>query len=138
MDILPQQVVQLVRVGKTEELFRTETLWLCLGCGTCRSRCPNGIDIGRVIDLLRQCQPASVGRSTVKDIRRFHQLFVGEIWQRGRVYELGLLVRYKMLTAKVWEDLPLALRIMRRQKLRWLPSRVGTWRKIRGQIFRRR
>ena len=28
-------------------------IWSCAGCGTCTGRCPEGIDVGRVLDTLR-------------------------------------------------------------------------------------
>lgn len=135
METLPHQIVALARLAEVGELVRGESLWLCVGCGTCRSRCPNGIDVGRVIDLLRQRSPQQVAVPAGKDIEQFHRIFVDEIRRRGRIYELGLVLRYKAASRKLWTDLPLAFRLMGRRKLRLSPPRLCGWNRSRRDLF---
>lgn len=123
MDIPPHRVVALLRLGQEELLRQAESVWLCVGCGTCRLRCPNGIDIAELLDGLREKGDESPPIGSVRDIARFHRLFVEHIRRRGRVYELGLLARYKLASGGVLGDVPLALRLLRRGKISLLPSR---------------
>jgi hypothetical protein len=54
----------------------------------------------------------------------FHRIFLAQIRGRGKIYELGLLAKYKLLTGGIWRDLSLALHMVRNGKFQWLPPRV--------------
>ena len=54
MDLLPNQVIRLVQMGRGEDALRCRTIWICVGCHTCSSQCPNSIDVAAVMDALRQ------------------------------------------------------------------------------------
>ena len=45
MDLMPNQVLRLVQLGRRDEALRCRTIWLCVGCHTCSTQCPNSIDI---------------------------------------------------------------------------------------------
>lgn len=138
MDIPPHQVVGLLRLGQVEVLSQAESLWLCVGCGACWVRCPNGIHVGELVDALRQSLQAVSGGGPGQDIAKFHQLFLEHIRRRGRVYELGLLARYKIVTGGLFQDLPLAVRLLRRGKIPFFPPRPpASRRSLRvGRLFR--
>lgn len=53
MDLLPSTVIRFVQLGQ-EEVLRSETIWLCSSCFTCFVRCPQQIDIAKVMEALRQ------------------------------------------------------------------------------------
>jgi|WetSurMetagenome_2_1015567.scaffolds.fasta_scaffold39750_3 heterodisulfide reductase subunit C len=53
MDYRPNQVVRLLQFGMREEVLKGKTIWVCLGCHTCSSHCPVGIDLAAVMDTLR-------------------------------------------------------------------------------------
>src|SRR5271157_2405569 len=44
MDYTPNQVLRLVQFGMREEVLSCKTIWVCVGCHTCSSQCPMGID----------------------------------------------------------------------------------------------
>ena len=52
-DLKPMQVVRLCCYGQEDVLMQSQTIWLCASCETCTTRCPNGIDIARLMDVLR-------------------------------------------------------------------------------------
>lgn len=68
MDIPPHQVVRLLQLGQEERLRQAETMWLCLSCLQCYSRCPKGVDVSRIMEALRQISLRK-GRDTV-EVRR--------------------------------------------------------------------
>jgi len=53
MDILPNQIIRLVQMGREEELIGSKALFLCASCFTCQSRCPKGINIANVAEAVR-------------------------------------------------------------------------------------
>jgi len=53
MDFLPKQIIRLVQLGLEEDITSSKTIWLCATCLPCSVRCPQGVDLGRVMEALR-------------------------------------------------------------------------------------
>lgn len=53
MDLLPNQVMNLLQLGKVDKVTSSKTIWVCAACFTCSVRCPKGIDIARVLEAAR-------------------------------------------------------------------------------------
>lgn len=54
MDILPNQVIRYAQMGMMNELLESQSIWICVSCMTCNSRCPKGVRIAEVFEALRQ------------------------------------------------------------------------------------
>lgn len=54
MEHNPNRVVKMIQMEKREEVLASGTIWLCVSCETCITRCPNEVDIARMMDVLRQ------------------------------------------------------------------------------------
>ncbi len=53
MDMLPNQIIRLLQLGRTEQALSARAIWYCAACLTCESRCPKGIDLARLTEALR-------------------------------------------------------------------------------------
>ena len=53
MDLLPNQVSRLIQLGLEQEVLNSKTVWLCVSCFMCQSRCPQGVDLPTLMDSLR-------------------------------------------------------------------------------------
>ena len=53
MDSLPNQIIRLAQLGLEEDIASSNTVWICASCLTCSVRCPQGVDLGRVMEALR-------------------------------------------------------------------------------------
>lgn len=54
MDILPNQAVRLIQVGRWEDVANSNTPWVCAACLTCSVRCPRGVEIAEIMEAVRQ------------------------------------------------------------------------------------
>ncbi|MDP2871846.1 MAG: 4Fe-4S dicluster domain-containing protein [Bacillota bacterium] len=146
MDHAPNQVVRLAQYGLLDELMASGAIWTCTGCATCALRCPNGIDIGAVMDTLKSWSfnpvraPAQTGRAhprAAQDMRRaraaaapagirrtvlFHRLFLTGVRRMGRMHELTLMGLYKVLSGDLFSDLADGLRMLARGKMPLVPK----------------
>ena len=52
-DMHPAQIMRAVQLGQLDMVFDDKFIWLCTGCETCTTRCPQGIDIAAIIDELK-------------------------------------------------------------------------------------
>ncbi|WP_243137128.1 4Fe-4S dicluster domain-containing protein [Desulfofundulus thermobenzoicus] len=135
MDYKPNEVMVLLQCGQLDAVLDSQAIWLCVGCETCGSRCPNGISIGRVMDVLREMGHGRALVDKARKIRLFHQEFLGSVRAHGRVHEPLMLARYKIKTGELFNDLNIGVRLFRKGKFHLLPARVRDRKKIRD-IFR--
>jgi heterodisulfide reductase subunit C len=116
----PHDVMRLILRDDREGLFAGESIWICLTCETCTARCPNDCDPARVMDALRELEPASASLR----IRAFHQAFLDQVKSHGRLFEVGLVIQYKLRTGTLLQDVAAIPGMFRRGKLNLLPHRT--------------
>ena len=103
-----------------------ETPWLCAGCLACTTRCPQGVDIAGVMDVLRQeglKRGLTATTRRVRDIQSLHRTFLAGVWGHGRIHELFLVIGYKLRTGHFLQDAALGPAMMSRGKLHLLPGK---------------
>jgi len=130
MDFPPHVLLRMIQLGLREKVLNSVTPWVCASCETCTARCPNEIDIARVMDTMRQTvKRAPAG---AEDTPKFHEAFLNSIKARGRIYEAGMLLEY-MFKTDVWakiksheflKEVKLGWDMFRRGKIRLLPHRI--------------
>jgi len=54
MDVLPNQIIRLAQLGMKEQLLAARSIWICVSCLTCNSRCPKEIKIAEIFEALRE------------------------------------------------------------------------------------
>jgi heterodisulfide reductase subunit C2 len=135
MDVQPAQMLKMVQLGLKDDVLRSAAIWLCVGCETCGTRCPNGIALAPVIDVLKRMALAE-GAAAVPEARSlaFHRSFVDSIRLLGRVHEVSMLAEYKLRSVDLWSDLGLGLRMFRRGKLKLVPRRVARLTEVRALL----
>ncbi len=125
MEYTPAQILRMVQLGQKEALLRSSAIWLCIGCETCGTRCPNEIHAGAVIDALRQmalAEGAAVGERTVF---KLHEAFLDSIRFWGRLHELTMLLQYKLTSGDLFSDLDMGLDMFVKGKIHPLPKRIA-------------
>lgn len=127
MDYLPYQVVRYVQLGLAERLENSKTIWVCASCQTCLTRCPNEVDLPRLMDYLKETVARRGGAVEEKRTKLFHQLFLREIKARGRVFEGSLMTRYLLKTGGLFgpeaiKNAKLGLTMFRRGRMKLLPA----------------
>jgi hypothetical protein len=88
------------------------------------------------MDELRQ--RLSSGREVAeRKTRLFHRLFLAEIRRHGRVHELGMIGKYKLLSGQWLSDIPMGIGMLLKGKLRILPRRIRRRQEIRALFAKR-
>lgn len=130
MDYKPHQVIQMVNLGMIGDLLSSRTIWVCASCYSCSTRCPNDVDVAKVMDWLRQKAGSEKIPPAEKEIALFHKCFLQSIRAFGRVHELSLMARYKLAAGKYLDDMELGWKMFARGKLRLLPARARNRKEI--------
>ncbi len=124
MDLMPNQMMRAVQLGLKDEALSSKTIWICAACQTCTTRCPNDIDIAHLMDSLRQLSRREGVAAAEPGVVKFHQAFLDSIRRHGRVFELGMVMRYKLASGDLFGDSKLAWEMLKRGKLKFLPHGI--------------
>ncbi len=54
MDIPPSQIMRFLQLGKVDEVMNANSMWVCVGCLQCYSRCPQSVSVANTLEGLRQ------------------------------------------------------------------------------------
>lgn len=134
MDLKTHEIIRLVQLDAEERLLSSESIWMCLTCETCTTRCPNEFDPAALIDALREITLRENPDSVPRRISAFHSAFLDQIWTHGRVFEFGLVASYKMRSGVLFADVDSVPGMVTRGKLAFAPKRIKGLRDLR-RIF---
>lgn len=97
MDNPPARLMRLSQIGAVEEAARSESIWQCVSCLTCSTRCPKQVNVSGVVDALRQISAEEgITAKRFADVVIFQKEFLKNIRRNGRTNELELVVMYKL------------------------------------------
>jgi heterodisulfide reductase subunit C len=140
MDFPPSLVMRMLQTedpAQFQKLLGSMTIWLCVSCEMCVTRCPMEIDIPTLMDYLRQkTVQAKKTNPKAKKIIAFHRSFLDSINYTGRLYEVGLIVDYKMRTGAMMQDVATAPKMLAKGKLNLIPEMIKGRKKV-AAIFNR-
>lgn len=93
MDILPNQIIRMAQLGMQKQLLSSRSIWLCVSCLTCNSRCPKNIRIAEVMESLRE--------TALQNGQRNDRLNIGEISPeaRGALPPIAMISAMRKLTS---------------------------------------
>ena len=122
-DVHPAQVMRAVQLGDEAMSVDSRFIWLCTGCETCTTRCPQDIDVASIMDELRMIarqdgrvrKDMPFARSLDVNYRSFRR------W--GRLYELELVSLNLLRRPKAALGYTrLGMKMIARGKIRLLPT----------------
>ncbi len=122
MDYTPLQIIHAVRLGMIELVCNSKTIWLCASCETCTARCPQDVDIAKVMDAARIISRKEKFKPGVKEIPAFNKSFLQTLRIFGRLFEAGFSILLKLRTKEFKKDLALGIMLLKKGKLKLIPS----------------
>ena len=133
MDLLPHQIIHMIQMGLKDEVLKSASIWLCVSCESCTTRCPNNIDVAKIIDVLRMASIKSGLKLGEKRPSVFHDSVLSSIKNTGRLYELGMIGIYTLKSGdlisniksgSLLEDAKVGWKMFKNGKLKLIPKRI--------------
>jgi heterodisulfide reductase subunit C len=123
-DLSVMEVVRLASYGQEDRLLNSKTVWLCAACETCATRCPNGIEIAGLMDVIRELALRKGVQPAEPRVPKFHNSFLNSIKRWGRTYEIGMIANYKVTSGDLLSDIGLGMRMFAKGKLKLVPHSI--------------
>jgi heterodisulfide reductase subunit C len=124
MEYTPAQILRLVQLGQKDALLHSSAIWLCIGCETCGTRCPNEIHAGAVIDTLRHVALTESVSPAERSVFKLHEAFLDSIRTWGRLHELTMILQHKLTSRDLFSNLDMGLDMFVKGKIHPLPKRI--------------
>jgi len=130
-DLTPHQVLRACQLGQASLALNSRTISICAACETCSTRCPQGIDIARIMDELEIMAQEQGIKSKAPTVPMFYKSANRGIDWFGRMWELGLMAELYVREFFAGQldfrqlfkyDMPMAIRMFRGGKLKILPE----------------
>jgi len=135
MDYNPNAVIKMIQMGQRDEVLKSSTIWLCASCETCVTRCPNDVDIARMMDVLREMAIEEQVAPREKNVLKFHEAFLSNIKLGGRINEPLMIALYKLKSGDYFSDLGMGLSMFLKGKIKPVSPRTRDMKSVR-QIFK--
>ncbi len=117
MEYNPNRIIKMIQMGMKKEVLNSSTIWLCASCETCITRCPNEVDIARMMDVLREMAIKEGIPAKEKNVILFHEAFLWGIKLRGRINEPLMMVNYKLRSGDFFSDMSMGIEMFLKGKL---------------------
>lgn len=132
MDYLPSQIIRMLMLGMREEVLKSRTIWVCMGCNTCTTRCIRNIEVARVMDTLRQEAIKAGYVEEGKYVMSFNDSFLFTVRTFGRLFEPGMALMNNMRTGNFMKDMQFGLPLMLKGKAKPFPHRIKGRRELKN------
>ena len=136
MKMKPHELMRAAQLGLAEEIYWSGTIWTCLSCETCNTRCPQDINIIRVIDGLREMSKNLDYYNPYPVIPAMHRIFLALVKRFGKVYELGLALMINLRMMTPFKDIDMASPMLLKGKLKPFPHRSHGTKELRRVMAR--
>lgn len=127
MEYTPRTLIAMIGAGDRDAVLAANTMWACVSCYFCTTRCPQEIPITDIIYTLKRLSIAE-RRYKNTDAPALAKTFTNFVDKYGRSYEAGLATRYHLL--KRWKPLevakmgPMGMQMFARGRMAILPTRI--------------
>jgi len=132
MEYNPNKIIKMIQNGQRDKVLNSSTIWLCLSCETCITRCPNQVDIAGMMDVLRQMAIESGVAAREANVLKFHEAFLAGIKFGGRINEPMMMAHYKLKSGDLFSDALLGLDMFMKGKLALLSPRTKDMKSVRN------
>lgn len=132
MEHNPNKVIKMIQQGRKNEVLNSSTIWMCVSCETCITRCPNQVDIARMMDALRQMAIETGVGAREKNVLKFHESFLSNIESGGRINEPMMMVQYKLKSGDLFSDMGMGINMLLKGKLSLMSPRTKDMKSVRN------
>lgn len=125
MDYTPRALFALINAGQRDRVLKSNTMWCCVSCYSCTSRCPQNIPVTDIMYALKRISLRE-GLAKGTDAPALARTFTGLLDKYGRSFEFGLASRYYLFNKplSMLRMGPLGLSMFTRGRMSLIPTKI--------------
>ena len=125
MDYTPRAIFALMNAGERDKVLTSNTMWCCVSCYACTSRCPQSIPITDIMYALKR-RAIRDGKANDTDAPALAKTFTNLLDRYGRSFELGLASRYYLFNKplSMLKMGPLGLSMFTKGRMSLVPTKI--------------
>lgn len=125
MQYTPRAVFALINANEREKVLTSNTMWCCVSCYFCTTRCPQNIPITEIMYALKRLSIAE-GLARDTDAPALAKTFTDMVEKFGRSFELGLASKFYLLNKPLamLKMGPLGMKMFTRGRMSLLPTKI--------------
>ena len=154
MDHQPSEIMRMVQLGMKEAVLHSKTIWLCISCETCTTRCPRENAPSQVMDALRSIYSEeyekkeigdrsffrrlwhnglkeAMGLGTKWDIRAFNSVFLENVRRHGRAFEISLIGGFNAGSGYLFRNVLKGPVLLLKGKMGFFPRKIDRTAQVR-------
>ena len=125
MQFTPRALFAMINAGQREQVLAANTMWVCVSCYFCTTRCPQNIPI---TDLMYTLKRISIAEHRYKntDAPALARTFTDFVDKYGRSFEFGLATGYHLLNRplKMMKMGPMGMQMFAKGRMSLLPTKI--------------
>jgi heterodisulfide reductase subunit C len=139
MDHTPRTLFGLIAAGQWERVLSSNTMWCCVSCYACTTRCPQNIPITDIMYALKRISLRE-GLAKGTDAPALARTFTGLLDKYGRSFEFGLASRFYLFNKplSMLKMGPLGLSMFTRGRMSLIPTKIRQIDQLRAIINKAR
>jgi heterodisulfide reductase subunit C len=139
MNYTPRCLIALVIAGQRERVLSSNTMWCCVSCYACTTRCPQNVPVTDVMYALKRISLRE-GLAKGTDAPALARTFTGLLERYGRSFEFGLASRYYLFNKplSMLRVGPLGLSMFTKGRMSLVPTRIRQLQQLQGIINKAR
>ena len=125
MQYTPRTLFAMINAGRRDEVLSSNTMWCCVSCYFCTTRCPQSIPITDIMYCLKRLAIRDeLAKDT--DAPALAKTFTGLLDRYGRSFELGLASRFYLFNKPLalLRMGPLGLSMFTRGRMSLIPKKI--------------
>jgi len=139
MQYTPRTLFALINADKREEVLTANTMWYCVSCYLCTTRCPQNIPITEIMYALKRM---AIREKLAKETPApaLAKTFTDLVERYGRSYEFGIATLYLALNKPLsaLKMGPMGLSMFTKGRLNILPTKIRNVDQLRAIVEKAR
>jgi len=125
MQFTPRTLFAMINANRREDVLSANTMWSCVSCYLCTTRCPQEIPITEIMYALKRLAIAE-GFTSETDAPALAKTFTRFVEDYGRSFEFGLASRYYFFNKplSMFRLVPMGISMLTRGRMQLKPKRI--------------
>ncbi len=125
MEHTPRTIFALINAGQREKVLSANTMWACVSCYFCTTRCPQEVPITDIMYTLKRMSIAERMYHDT-DAPALAKAFTDFVDKYGRSFELGLATSYHLLNRplQAMKKGPMGFAMFKRGRMALTPTKI--------------